>query len=157
MFERSPRLSSNLHKRYIAWKSSRRKPWSGRMTPCSCCEPGKKCAFKGMAEWVAADSARCTGTSSCEKLCQDHRSVCAPVSAMAETSVWLVVVETGPLYLAWAEVSTKMMDTLGWSGRCARFQSPLVKTWSVTGVHLWTMPCVAAVRSRRCCRLKQLD
>ena len=44
-----------------------------------------------------------------------------------------------------------VIGTLGWSLRCARVHSPLVKMWwsSVTGAHLPTRPCLAGTCLRR--------
>ena len=87
-----------------------------------------------MGERLAADSPRRTGNRSSRenphamKSVIDHKSDCAPVSAIAETSAKVFEVRLGVLYLVWAEVSMEVViGTLGWSLRRARFHSPLVK------------------------------
>ena len=87
-----------------------------------------------MGERLAADKPTRTGSRSsrenphAKKSVIDHKSDCAPVSAMAETSARVFEVRLGVRYLAWAEVSMEIViGTLGWSLRCALVHSPLVK------------------------------
>ena len=74
-----------------------------------------------MGERLAADSPRRTGNRSLRenphamKSVIDHKSDCALVSAIAETSAIVFEVRLGVLYLVWAEVSMEIVIGL-WGG-----------------------------------------
>ena len=74
-----------------------------------------------MGERLAADSSRRTGNRSSRenphamKSVIDHKSDCALVSAIAETSAIVFEVRLGVLYLVWAEVSMEIVIGL-WGG-----------------------------------------
>ena len=74
-----------------------------------------------MGERLAADSPRQTGNRSSRenphamKSVNDHKSDCAPVSAIADTSAIVFEVRLGVLYLVWAEVSMEIVMGL-WGG-----------------------------------------
>lgn len=78
----------------------------------------KNAASTEMEERLTAVKLRRTGNRSsrenlqARKSARDHKSDCASVSAMAETSAWVFEEWAELLYLAWAEV---VIETLGWS------------------------------------------
>jgi hypothetical protein len=86
-----------------------------------------------MGERLAADRLRLMGVSMsrenphAKKSASDHKSDCAPVSAMANTSARAVDVIPGLSLWSIAEVSAVVL-TVGWALRRARRHSPFVKT-----------------------------
>ena len=96
------------------------------------CELGKECALDRNGGAVGGRQPKANGLSRenphAMKSVIDHKSDCAPVSAIAETSSIVFEVRLGVPYLVWAEVSMEIViGILGWSLRRARFHSPLVK------------------------------
>ena len=88
----------------------------------------------GIGERLAAERLRLTGFKSsrenpqAKKVASDHKSDCAPVSAIVDTSAWVFAAPEGLVCLFWADLSIEtVIGTLGWSRRRARFHSPLVK------------------------------
>ena len=88
----------------------------------------------GIGERFAAERLRLTGLKSslenpqAKKFASDHKSDCAPVSAIADTSASLFAPLEGLVLPFWADLSiATVIGTLGWSLRRARFHSPLVK------------------------------
>ena len=76
-----------------------------------------------IGERLAAERLRLTGLKSslenpqARKLARDHKSDCAPVSAIADTSAWVCGALGGLARVPLAGLSTEIVtETFGWSG-----------------------------------------
>jgi len=128
----------------------------------------KKAPLIEIGERLAADRLKRMGCRSARvkpwarKSANDHKSDCAPVSAMAVTSAWMSQDWCEFPVLPWVNLSSEMLiATLGCSQRRARFHSPLEKIWWLRqgGKGLLIVLCVVRPRLGyvRCFKLAARD